>query len=288
LLEAAGMNRAVAILLFTAGCMSNDKKPCMYDNTLTPIAAPPALQYRDPQNGECQSFGSPNPTCDPACGVECPPIARGQLPDWGSCVGGCEGLSEAQCLASSNCHAAYQASTTSPTYWGCWELPPSGAVQGACTNLDAQTCSEHPDCTSLYTGPVTGGTSFETCNPKPNPTCAEAMNCGAGSECALDAGNGSGAPIQCQPIATAGTCGGLSCHVTAPTCPAMTVPGIGSSGCYTGFCLPTDECTQPLCATLNQAQCTARTDCNAIFDGSNCTCDSHGCTCATETFVRCQ
>jgi hypothetical protein len=160
-------------------------------------------------------------------------------------------------------------------------------VQGACTNLDAQTCSEHPDCTSLYTSQVNSGSSFEKCNPKANSTCV-AMDCGLDSECAVAAGSGSGTTVECQPIATAGTCGGLSCHDTAPTCPAMTVPGIASDGCYTGYCLPTDECTQPLCSTLTQAQCTARTDCNPIYNGSNCTCDSHGCTCQTETFVRCQ
>ncbi len=46
---------------------------------------------------------------------------------------------------------------------------------------------------------------------------------------------------------------------------------------------------QPACASLaGEAACVARADCDPIYDGSNCTCDKNGCTCQTETYVRCQ
>ena len=280
------MMRAVAFLLVVAGCLYSDKPPpCQYDYGAPAIAAE---LYRDPTTGQCQSFGQP---CDPACGQACPAAEALPQPDWATCGGPCDGLAEAQCLATPTCHAAYQDSPTpTPTYWGCWGLPPSGPATGACTNLDAQTCSEHPDCTSLYTSPVNSGPnfveSFEKCNPKPDVTCAT-IDCGTGNECVIAAGSGAG--VECQPIATGGTCGGLSCQQTPPVCPTMTTPGIGADGCYTGYCIPTDECTQPLCSSLTtEAQCTARTDCNPIYNGTNCTCDSHGCTCQTETFARCQ
>src|SRR5258706_14102316 len=155
--------RATWFVLLLVGC-TETKKPCIY-NAQPGIAD---LEYRDPQTGQCQSFGYP---CDPQCGQPCPATGLDQAgvqPDWGACYGACEGLSETQCLASTTCHAAYQDdSAAKPVFWGCWELPPSGAVTGACANLDAQTCSEHPDCISLYTGPANQPPgfvpSFESC-----------------------------------------------------------------------------------------------------------------------------
>jgi hypothetical protein len=204
--------RTVAVLLVATGCLyTSDPKPPPCEVA----AKEPAQQYRDPQTGQCESFGYP---CDPVCGGVCAGGAAEQ-PDWASCYGPCEGLSEAQCLASPTCHAAYQDSPTpSPTYWDCFDLPPSGAIEGSCTNLDAQTCSEHPDCTSLYTSPVNSGPnfveSFESCSPK---------------------------------------------------------------------------VMQAACSTLTtEADCLARADCDTVYTGTDCTCDSHGCTCQTETFLHCQ
>lgn len=45
----------------------------------------------------------------------------------------------------------------------------------------------------------------------------------------------------------------------------------------------------PACDTLDEAACTARADCDAIYTGMNCTCDESGrCTCQSETFASCQ
>jgi len=207
------MMRTVALLLVVTGCLYTDNPPPPPPCAVAEQA--PAQELRDPATGQCESFGYP---CDPACGQQCPATGIAE-PDWGSCGGACEALTETQCLASSTCHATYQDSPTpQPTYWGCWELPPSGAITGSCDNLDAQTCSEHPDCTSLYTSPVNSGPNF--------------------------------------------------------------VPAFER-------CVA--KVAQPACTTLTtEAACVARTDCDTVYTGSDCTCDSHGCTCQTETFLRCQ
>jgi len=139
-----------AWLVLLGGCFLDtqrqDPPPCLA--TAGPAIA--SQEFRDPNTGQCQSFG---PTCNETCGP-CPAVGL-VLPDWAMCNGTCDTLPEAQCLANPTCHAAYQDdSAAAPVFWGCWELPPSGAVAGSCPGLDAQTCSENPDCTSLYTGPV--------------------------------------------------------------------------------------------------------------------------------------
>ncbi len=49
------------------------------------------------------------------------------------------------------------------------------------------------------------------------------------------------------------------------------------------------EVAQAACATLTtEAACLARNDCDAVYNGMDCTCDSSGCTCATETFASCK
>jgi hypothetical protein len=274
--------RATWLFLVLAACTSK-KTPCDY---ATPVAD---VQYRDPQSGQCESLGGY--PCDPACGQLCPPTAGdGVAQDWGLCDGACEALDEAQCLASTSCHATYQDdSAAKPVFWGCWELPPSGPLTGACANLDAQTCSEHTDCISLYTGPVNQPPgfvpSFESCASEPSSLCA-GTTCDANSECVVTPAMP--ANPQCVAAATAGTCGAPACLTPAPGCPDGTTPGV-ANGCYTNYCIPTSACAPAACATLTtEAACTARSDCDPIYVGSNCTCDKNGCTCQTETYQHCQ
>jgi hypothetical protein len=45
----------------------------------------------------------------------------------------------------------------------------------------------------------------------------------------------------------------------------------------------------PPCSTLtSEDTCKARTDCEPIYTGQDCTCDPQGCTCQIETFAYCQ
>ena len=272
-------------LAAAAGCSS--PKVC---DTPTGVKAGVAdLEYRDPASGQCQSFGTP---CDNACGP-CPGYA-GVMPDWAPCYGACENETEAQCLADANCHAAYSDDPTpQPVFWGCWDLPPSGAITGACDGLDAQTCSEHSDCASLYTGPVNQPAgfvpAFEKCIAEPGAgsgPCA-GVSCGAGNECVVTPA--AATTPMCEPTTIGGACTGtVTCAVAMPVCPSGTTAGIANN-CYTGFCIPSSECAPPPCATLTtESACVARTDCDPVYQGTNCTCDKNGCTCQNETFLKCQ
>jgi len=279
--------RAISIFLVLAACTTTKKPVCNYQEDEPGIAE---IQYRDPQSGQCQSFGSPYP-CDPQCGQLCPATGAGDaLPDWAMCGGACDGLSETQCLASPSCHAAYQDSPTpSPTYWGCWELPPSGAITGSCSGLDAQTCSEHTDCVSNYTSPVNAGPSFVpsfvSCAAEPTSSVCAGTSCAMGSECVVTP-TAPSSPV-CEPTATVGDCVAATCTTPPPGCPAGTTPGV-ANGCYTNYCIPQDSCAPPACATLTEQQCQARSDCDPVYNGTNCTCDRNGCTCATQTYIDCE
>ncbi len=277
--------RTLCLAVLLVAC-TDTKKPCVY-NAQPGIAD---VQYRDPTTGQCESFGTTYP-CDPACGQVCPETGIGARPDWAMCGGACDSLTEAQCLASTSCHAAYQDSPSpTPEFLGCWDLPPSGPVTGSCTNLDAQTCSEHPDCTSLYTSSVNAGSnyvpSFESCNAKPTSSVCAGTTCAAGSECVVTPT--APASPACQSDATAGSCVAATCNSPPPGCPTGTTPGVDGSGCYTNYCIPSNECAPPPCSTLTESQCQARADCDPVYMGTNCTCDKNGCTCQSETFLRCQ
>lgn len=275
----------LAVVAGVAGCLERHKTCPLY-NQADGIAD---QLLRDPSNGQCESFGTP---CDPSCGP-CPGLAEGlePQPDWGTCFGMCEELTETQCLATPSCHASYQDdSAQAPVFWGCWDLPPSGVVHGSCAGLDSQTCTEHDDCASVYTGPVNQPPnfvpSFERCIDEPGTACS-GVDCGSGNLCVVTPA----APTTavCQPIATAGTCGVATCDIQPPNCPAGTTPTIAAAGCYTGFCILTDECVTTACADLaNEAACLARSDCDAVYNGMSCTCDKNGCTCLTQTYAHCQ
>jgi len=277
------MIRVACLVGLLAGCLDSKPlpPPCLDEGIADAL-------LRNPDNGQCESFG---PVCDPQCGQSCPELGIPAPPAWATCNGACESLTETQCLATSDCHAAYQDdSAASPVFWGCWDLPPTVAAHGSCANLDSQTCSEHDDCISLYTGPVNQPPnfvpSFESCADEPTGPCG-GVTCDAGKLCVVTPT----APTAtaCEPTATAGACTGLTCTQPAPNCPSGTTPGIGASGCYTNYCIPDAECAAPACATLTtESACTARSDCDTVYDGSNCTCDDNGCTCQTETFLRCQ
>ena len=249
--------------------------------------AVPSQELRNPVTGICQAFG--NGGCDSACG----PCAVAAIapPDWAVCGGSCDSLTEGTCLATARCHAAYRdTDAQSPQFMGCWELPPSGVIEGSCTGLDPQSCSEHDDCISLYSTPQTQGgiTTFEACQPEPSATC-EGVTCGSADICALQSTAPNTFHATCVTRAVAGSCTAqAACDTVEQPCPAGSTRGV-ANGCYTPYCIPNAECPQAACSTLTtELACKARSDCDTVYQGSNCTCDHSGCTCQTETFLRCQ
>src|SRR5512146_2834941 len=97
LLGKEAMKHVAVLLLVLGGCFTDPPPRCL----ATGAAEIADIQYRNPANGQCQSFGQP---CDNSCGL-CPGVA---LPDWAMCGGACDSLTETQCLATPSCHAAYQ------------------------------------------------------------------------------------------------------------------------------------------------------------------------------------
>ncbi|MBA3541371.1 MAG: hypothetical protein H0T79_17295 [Deltaproteobacteria bacterium] len=88
-------------------------------------------------------------------------------------------------------------------------------------------------------------------------------------------------PGSCQP-ATA------TCTVAPPACPTGTTAGT-QEGCYTGYCIPDGSCPQLPCEALtDEAACTGRMECSAVFTGQGCTCTPSGCTCTSQTFDHCE
>jgi hypothetical protein len=135
-------------LIGLVGCLDHGRTPCLAGDKAD---VAPAIQLRNPETGQCQTFQFP--TCD-QCGP-CPGIGAAE-PDWAPCAGPCSGLAEQACLAAGNCHAAYQdTGSATQAFMACFELPPSGVITGACTGADAQACSEHTDCFSVYTQTAT-------------------------------------------------------------------------------------------------------------------------------------
>jgi hypothetical protein len=86
-----------------------------------------------------------------------------------------------------------------------------------------------------------------------------------------------------------GTCNGeVLCDSLAPLCgPGMT-PGI-KDGCWTGFCIPLDQCEPSACNQINsEALCVARQDCTGYYRGINCSCEGNMCSCSDWLFDSCQ
>jgi hypothetical protein len=283
---------------------------------------------------------------------------------------GCRAVEIGDCLEGWDCDSE------TFTYFECWATAPSGPVQGPCEGLDAQECSRHDDCIARHypsQGGCTGGTGAGDCAPQPDQGtpgnfhscvseavsgCYSDADCGSGTHCNADevclpdpqgcggtgtGGSGFGVPCEvacygyCVPDNTgAGSCyGDVLCDVVEPQCPINTVPG-KADGCYTGYCIPWDQCSPPIdrglcyapvaclamppecpsgsvpgvkdgcwsgfciemsaceaqaaCSEIaNEPACVARTDCKAIYEGVNCSCDPAGnCTCQDWVFDACE
>jgi hypothetical protein len=268
----------LALPLLLTGCIisgGSDPKPC--DDILVDQA--PSIELRDPESGVCTfqgggGGGGGGGSCDDWGGGGDPtpsptePQAPGAFLDWAACYQGCEGLDEQSCLTTSACRAAYIDEGGVSSFYECWGTAPSGPIQGgACENLDAFACSLHDDCSAVHgileaPGDNGGFTNaigyFERCVPEP------------------------GTP-------DAGECTGeVTCDALFPNCPADTLPGI-RNGCYTGYCIPLDQCESlPACTTLPEDQCVARSDCEGLYQGVDCTCVGEVCSCTSWVFDGCE
>jgi hypothetical protein len=216
-----------------------------------PRPTPPAQEVRDPNTGVCTYQGYDGTGCVNECGP-CPLDDQPAIAvDWAACYGSCYDLDESTCFATSGCYAAYvedPAADGKRDFWGCWNTAPSGPVQGACDNLDAYGCSRHDNCIAVYTG--TSDATNTAYEGTKFLRCLAEQNLPA--HCTDN--------TQCGP--------NLYCDTSTWTCQSV----------------PDAACT----AILAENACIARTDCQPLYEGTDCTCDSSGCHCQTYTFTGCE
>jgi hypothetical protein len=273
---------AVALLVSVAsGCAfyGDDDDDCPYGGTGTEPGGAAAYDpgQRNPETGQCEYFGVPYPDCTDPC-QPCPGTGQADqaaAPSWGYCESQCTGLDEASCKDASGCRAIYtsncidQDCIDDPLYVDCWSTDMQGPIQGGgCEGLDSYTCSMHDDCSAVHYPGCTGDAQDPaTCPAGPFGYCTNEGD-------VTDPGN-------CYDPVT--------CDAAAPDCPEGTTPGI-KDGCYTGFCIPLDQCEDaPACNTIaDEASCIARADCTPIYHGENCSCEQTVCTCETWIFDTCQ
>jgi hypothetical protein len=212
----------VVIAVATGGCSlwfndGDDDPPCLDTRGGADELGAPLPELLNPETLECQSFGG---GCDPACGP-CAGDAE-PVPTWAYC-GTCNGLDETTCLDATGCRAVYDyncftgegACPSLQPYTGCYGTDQTGPIQGSCVGLDAYACSQHDDCIALHT-----------------PQCS-----GDGTQCWQQF-------VECRDEST---CWGVvTCDAAAPSCPPNSTPEI-RNGCYTGDCIPLDEC-EPMTA----------------------------------------
>jgi hypothetical protein len=250
----------------------------------------PAYELRDPSTGQCQAFGSYGGDCK--CGP-CPETAGADIPappQWPMCFGSCQGLLENACVTTASCHAAYvtvPGNNQGPLFWGCWDTATEFGVPaqmtGACNTLDATGCIFRDDCDSIYTSPdgvqAQSGT-FVSCEPEVRGTSCTGVDCGTGSHCEQQCALCNSAMCNCQAFCVPDNACPIDCTAgdnCVETCDA-------STGMCSWACVPTTQCE----ALTTEATCKARTDCEPIYKGDNCTCTPTVCTCQSETYERCQ
>lgn len=241
---------------------------CLYGGGGDMGGAPaPVPGLRNPNTGQCEYYGGGggDVRCD-ACGI-CEPLPADPVmpPTWGFCESECSYLDEAACLATPGCRGAYLEGFA---FYECWAVDMSGPIQGGqCAGLDALECSRHDDCVAVHASDCT------------SPSDPGGLVCG----------NGEFVMCAAEPGADPGQCyGEVLCDSLPPACPPDSVAGI-RDGCWTGSCISVTACEPPPCAMLQSEQeCVSRIECDALYEGSNCTCDAAGnCTCETWTYTGC-
>ena len=202
--------------------------------------------------GGCDFYFHNDPKPDAACYADPGPTQQERDPYTGQC----ETIGGVTCGCGGPCVYNGLAGGKDIPNWASCESPCIGTSEAAC--LAAPTCqAEYLD---------TRDPAYWGCFPlepngpiEPPPTCI-----------GLDAW-------------TCSTQG--QCTATYAPSPTTTSPGATSFVSCGSKSTPPPP---PACSTLTEAACQARGDCDTVYTGTNCTCDASGCTCQTETFLRCQ
>ncbi len=206
--------------------------------------------------------------------------------------GTCAGLDADACSHHTNCSAWYAANGVWIAFDHCGDAPSRASCEFASCEPGTHCVQECPPCDA------SGGAS---CSAECHAACApdqgcDALACGLGTVCGESCltfalHDPPQCTLSCQSFAAGshGLCDGpITCAASPPACPAGTIAG-RADGCYTGYCLPADQCPQLPCdALVTEPACAARPDCRAVDLGGSCTCNATGCTCTLLSFGRCE
>lgn len=134
-------------------------------------------------------------------------------------------------------------------------------------------CDDNLDCAAGCYCDLPSGTCFESGFCMSDAECNDGMVCDERQTCV---------PVPSDPA----TCyGDVFCDALPPECMEGTTPGI-ANGCYTGECIPLEQCEQPPLAACEELasedECYDRADCTATYVGVNCTCQGQACRCGTD------
>ena len=215
-------------------------------------------QYQCTTNADCAAgcYCAGDQTCqeagfcttDQECGAgfKCDPNRSSCVPDTNQCT------KDADCAADKKCDLATYSCVPRPTA-ACGDgVINQGEVCDDGNKVDGDGCSK--DC-------------------KSNEKCGNGIvDTTKGEQC--DDGNmiNTDACTNTCTLPTAGSCAGtITCNIVPPVCPSNKVPLI-KDGCYTGECQLLTACdVPPSCEAIhNENACSARTDCDAVYNGINC------------------
>jgi hypothetical protein len=198
------------------------------------------------------------------CELQCAPCdsLTGECPCAPTCVPDGDACAATDCAPGYTC--VERCDGTTPTDGGA--MPPAMCATECVPTGDGDPGS--------CTGPVDCSTGEPAC---PTGTVAGIVDGCWSGYCIPEADCGPNDPGGCEPAV---------CTTPGPTCPAGTVGGT-ADGCWTGYCIPASACPQVACEQLaTESACAARGDCEAVYEGTTCTCDP-SCTCEELTFDRC-
>ncbi|HEY6033803.1 MAG TPA: hypothetical protein VIV58_06075 [Kofleriaceae bacterium] len=290
---------------------------CCYDsNGNGTYCAAPATGQTLPNWGQCGTAcdGLDENTCiaTPSCHAaylaktqgETGPTTTSFLGCWATAQGyasqpptECAGLDAQSCSERDFCSMVYTSNMVSSQQFGsCIDekqgacgidinCPMGSHCEQQCTPCNSMGCQDTcaPTCVpDAGWGECTGQI---TCNSAP-PACPANTTAGIANGC----WTGYCIPSSACGTPNPGTCyDTVTCGSAPPACPSGTLPGV-VNGCWSGYCIPTASCEQPACETLaSEAACSARADCTPVYTGTDCTCTmTGGCTCATETYAKCE
>lgn len=263
---------------------------CVPDQNFCPIECPPNSICVE-VCGSCNYPGDPG--CEQPCHYECQQVGTGV----------CEGF---DCGTDAHCEEICHPCDPLPDGSGCENACEPFCVPNGPDACDQTMCMPGDHCELQCTpsnpmdpnGPMS--TCVATCVPDDGLGC-ESIQCPTGQHCVEQClpqpcMNPMGCPELCRGICepdSPGECNQMvACDSLPPVCPAGTTPGV-ANGCWTGYCIPNDQCNQPppppSCEELTtEMACLSRMECQPIYTGT-CWVNPDGTyTCIETQFTRCE